>query len=241
MPFAIDLNPDPVRESLWMNLQNNYSYLYMNDLSTSKSFLLLLGIAIQCNLLYAQGEGVWQKIKEKDNIEIFTRSTPFSSIKEVRIKTTFQVGLDQFVDAINKVSAYPQWVYKCTTARRVRTLNENEFVYYVVSDLPFPLKDRDVFIHSRQWFEEETQTYRAESVATSDRAPSNDKLVRIPKLHSRWTIKVLTADTIAIDYSLLTEPGGSLPSWLVNMAVTTGPIRTMKGLEQFLLDDLRTH
>ncbi len=206
----------------------------MDGLKASRDILLLLGQLIVCTFLCAQTEEAWQKVKEKDNIEIFTRSTPLSSIKEVRIKTTFQVSLEHFVKALNQVSAYPQWVYKCTTAHRVKTLNENEFVYYVVSDLPFPLKDRDVFIHSRQWFEEDTQIYRAESVATSEFGSPNDKLVRIPKLHSRWTIKVVAENKIAIDYSLLTEPGGSMPNWLVNMAVTMGPIRTMKGLQQFL-------
>lgn len=211
----------------------------MDGLKAPRGIFILLGLVMACNSLYAQTEGAWQKVKEKDNIEIFTRHTPLSSIKEVRIKTTFQVGLDHFVHALNQVSAYPEWVYKCTAAHRVKTLNKNEFVYYVVSDLPFPLKDRDVFIHSRQWFEAKTQTYRAESVATSElsQANDNDKLVRIPKLHSSWTITVLAENKIAIDYSLLTEPGGSMPKWLVNMAVTMGPIRTMKGLQAFLLND----
>lgn len=204
----------------------------------TRTLSLALALSITCTSLSAQSEVSWKKVKEKDNIEIFTRHSSLSSIKEVRIKTTFEVSLDHFLGVLNKVSSYPDWVYKCSAAQRVKTLNENEYIYYVVSDLPFPLRDRDVFIHSRQWFEAKTQTYRAESVATTELEQPNSELVRIPKLHSSWIIKVLAPNKLSIDYFLLTEPGGSLPDWLVNMAITMGPIRTMKGLDQFLKQTL---
>ena len=37
-------------------------------------------------------------------------------------------------------------------------------------------------------------------------------------------------DNLQIEYKVLSNPGGDIPTWLVNLAITKGPTETMKQL-----------
>lgn len=201
----------------------------------NKLTLLLICILSIIDLAVAQSsEGDWEKIKETDGFVVYTRSSDLSSVKEVKIDATFETNIDHFMKVLNDISAYPTWVYKCSHAHKLESMGENEFIYYVVSDIPFPLKDRDVIIHSKQWFDPAIQGYRTKSVALPGFVNEKPKRVRVPFLQSNWEIRAINENLVKIQYQILTEPGGSIPAWIVNLAITSGPIKTMKGLAKFL-------
>ena len=176
----------------------------------------------------------WKMIKETEQCTVYTRISTLSSIKEVKIIAIFDTEVDKFMSVLNNVPAYTNWVYKCGKAHRLKTITKNEFIYYVTSDVPFPLKDRDVIIHSKQWFDPEIQGYRIRSVGLPAFIDEETKYVRVPMLSSNWAIQPTEDDKVKVEYQILTEPGGSLPIWLVNLAITSGPLKTMKGLAKYL-------
>ncbi len=176
----------------------------------------------------------WKMIKETEQCTVYTRLSALSSIKEVKVVATFDTEVDKFMSVLNNVPAYTDWVYKCGKARRLKTITKNEFIYYVTSDVPFPMKDRDIIIHSKQWFDPEIQGYRTRSVGLPAFIDEEAKYVRVPMLSSNWAIQPTEDDKVKVEYQILTEPGGSLPIWLVNLAITSGPLKTMKGLAKYL-------
>lgn len=175
----------------------------------------------------------WNLIKQKDNIEVYTRYHDDSDFKEIRIITEFEAELDDFMGILNKAEDYTKWVYKCSEGKFLERLNEQEFIYYTVSDLPFPAVDRDLVIHSKQWKDEQGNIH-SKSVGLQDYLPLNSAYVRIPFFESTWDIFPIGNGKIKVDYRAISHPGGFIPTWLVNMAITTGPVKTMEGLKILL-------
>ena len=175
----------------------------------------------------------WNLIKQKDNIDVYTRYHNDSEYKEIRIVTTFDVEIEKFMAVLNNAESYKEWVYKCSEGRMLERINEKEFIYYTVSDLPFPASDRDLVIHSKQWSDQEGNIH-SKSVGIENYLDVSPDYVRIPFFESTWDIYPMEDGKIKIDYKAISHPGGFIPTWLVNMAITTGPIKTMEGLKNQL-------
>ncbi|MEZ5040797.1 MAG: START domain-containing protein [Saprospiraceae bacterium] len=200
--------------------------------------LCLIGFCTSFSPIIAQAPPQpWKKIKEIDQYTVYTRSSNLSSVKEIKIEASFDVNVAHFMEVLNNVPAYTDWVYKCSQAHRLKTIGEHEYIYYLISDIPFPLKDRDIVIHSKQWFDPAIQGYRAKSVALPAFISQNPNMVRVPLLQSLWEIRPVNDKQVDIVYQILTEPGGKIPAWMVNMAIANGPIHTMKELALYLKEN----
>lgn len=180
-----------------------------------------------------KGLDSWKLVSKEGNIEVFTRKSAKSSFKEVRILAEFDVEMGAFIDALNDVPAYEDWIYKCKNPRLLKTLSENESYYYVQTELPFPMSDRDLVVHSRQWMGDDGESFHTHSVAAPDFIGEKNGMIRIQYYESHWDITENEYGRLLIEYKVITDPGGYLPAWLVNMVVTQGPVETMKELEIF--------
>lgn len=171
----------------------------------------------------------WELFTVRENIKVYTRTNPDSPIKDVRITAALHTTMEKLTNHLREISNYPDWVYKCKTASRVRTNHEDDYYYYTQTDMPFPFKDRDLVAHVIQWKDAEG-VIRSEASAVADLVPVDEKMIRITQLKSNWTIFPEKNGLIPIDYTIQAHPGGSLPAWLINLAITKGPIKTMEKL-----------
>jgi hypothetical protein len=62
------------------------------------------------------------------------------------------------------------------------------------------------------------------------RKPPVEGRVRMPQLVATWTLKPVTADVTQATYEVLADPGGSIPSWLVNATAKKMPFETLRHL-----------
>lgn len=170
-------------------------------------------------------EGDWTSIRKTDEMEIFSRLGD-SEIKEIRISLRLEGTLQDVIHLLGDVPGYTRWVYKCVESVRLKTISENEFYYYVVTDFPFPFSDRDLIVHSRQRIDREG-VYHSHSVVNVDLVAPKESMVRIPVFESFWRISPIGPGLLRIDYKVESSPGGAIPIWLVNFAVSVGPYETM--------------
>ena len=68
-------------------------------------------------------------------------------------------------------------------------------------------------------------------------APEIDEAVRMPKLKLSWTLVAIDADTVEATYQVHADPGGSLPSWIVNLVSKEIPFKTISNLRQQVKKD----
>ncbi|MDH3652311.1 MAG: START domain-containing protein [Saprospiraceae bacterium] len=173
----------------------------------------------------------WKLIRKSDSIRVYTGSGEHR-YKAVRIEAVINVPLNEFVDFINDVAKYPLWVYKCSQSLTLETPAGASVKYWMVSDFPFPFKDRELTVVSEQAFDADG-IYHSRSVA-KPAFDGRDQNVVITKFESKWIVMPLGRERIKIDYEMMTEPGGNIPAWLYNLAVHKGPFYTMNHLKQIL-------
>jgi len=171
----------------------------------------------------------WQLKTTENNLKLYTRNNDQSGVKEVRIKTEIATSLDKLFAVLGDVSNYEKWVYKCSEAKMIKVISENDYYYYTRSDLPFPLSDRDIVVRSRQWKDKDGLFYSHSSII-HNMVKTKKGIVRIKEFDAYWKITKKENGILGIDYVVQTHPGGSLPNWAINLGIAKGPIETMKSL-----------
>ena len=178
-----------------------------------------------------QNNNGWEIVQSTDKYKIYTRKTDKSKIKEVRAEGIFSCSLESIIKALNDVKHYPDWIYKCKKSYQFAIINKDEYHYYVYTDIPFPFADRDLVVHTNQWVDKD-HYWHSESIAKPNLIQKTQGVVRIKKHRTKWKIKEKTPHSVKFEYNISTDPSGILPAWIINLAVTKGPIKTIKSLEE---------
>ncbi len=175
----------------------------------------------------------WELVVSKGGINIYTRPNLNSGVDEVRITTQIKSSLQGIMALLGDVREYPNWVFKCIMAKRLKTVSEQEYYYYTQSDMPFPMKDRDLVIHSRQWQDKNGVVY-SRSEGVPDFISDDENMVRIKSFEANWKIAPAKDGTVDLDYTVKIDPGGNIPAWVSNLVITKGPLKTMENLLEFV-------
>ncbi|MBC7776730.1 MAG: START domain-containing protein [Phycisphaerae bacterium] len=197
-----------------------------------KVLTLFLFVGYFASSLFAQKTDSWILKNEKEGVKVYYRKT--SDIYELKLVTSLKVSLSGLVTLLSEVDNYPKWGYKVSESRELKKVSDWETYYYSRLDFPWPLDDRDIVVRSRVEQDPVTRRITATSVAVPDYLPTNKSVVRMRNAHTTWTLVPGLGGWTYVEYYIYSDPGGSLPDWLVNMALDVGPRETIKNIRSFV-------
>ena len=176
----------------------------------------------------------WALHKNKDGINVYTRKVEGQAIKDLKINATLNTTLSELVAALEDFSTNQSWVRNTIFSKKLDVISDTHFYFHTATDLPFPAKDRDVAILYQRQQNPDTKVVRIDYEGVADKVPVDDDYVRIPNLTAYYILKPISADEVEIEYFLRASPGGSIPTWIINLALTVGPLDTMMALRKVL-------
>jgi hypothetical protein len=121
---------------------------------------------------------------------------------------------------------YPNWIYACGESYLLKTVSNREFYNYQVTDLPWPLTDRDVVADFKLKQDSATLVVLLSKSAEPNYIPAKSGFVRIQHLQSLYTLTPVTSDSVKIELDMYIDPAGRLPAWLINANTIMGPYKT---------------
>jgi hypothetical protein len=189
------------------------------------SLLLLL------KLSPAMGQTDWKLNTEKDGIKIYTSIVPDSKVKAIKVECELNATSSQLVALVMDLKTAPDWVYHTKSCELIKQVSPSEIYYYSEINLPWPAANRDFVAHLTVTQNPDTKVITIDGPAVPGFIPVKNGIVRIDHSTGKWTITPLGANQIKVEYSIHVDPGGSLPSWLVNMFAKEGPLQIFKNLK----------
>ncbi len=225
------------------NLKNNLGKLTLSKRNFLKiahtTFMTTAKIKLSILLFFsflfssqAQDHDGWMLKNDKNDVKVFYRKT--SDIYEIKLITSIKSSLSGLVALLSEVENYPSWGYKVMESRLLSQASDKESVYYSKLDFPWPLDDRDIIMRNRITQDPVSRKIVATSVSVPATLPENNGVVRIKNANTKWTIVPGQGGWLYVEYYIYSDPGGSLPDWLVNMAIDVGPRETIKNIRGFV-------
>lgn len=199
--------------------------------SAMRSALFLL-FAAGHHAAFTQSDQGWVFKNEKDAIKVYSRYT--NGVQEIKLTASLKAPLSGFVLLFSEIENYPEWGYKVMESRLVRRVSHTEFFYYSRLDLPWPMSDRDIVMHTVWSQDPATRIVTGISTAMPNEIPEVKDVVRVRDTHTRWTLTPGPAGWLHAEYYIYSKPDGNMPDWLVNMTIETGPRETFKNIRNFL-------
>jgi ribosome-associated toxin RatA of RatAB toxin-antitoxin module len=197
-------------------------------MSLIRSILLLLSIPFISSFNVHKEE--WELQRNKNNISVYSRAAPDTDIKEMRAVTVVSAPVSNVVAMIKDVDYYPNWMYRCSEAKLLKEISETEYIYYTVTSVPWPIKNRDMIIHAKITTDESTGIVHVSLNAVPEYLEEKPDLVRIKKFDGKWTITPQEQGEVKLVNDVLVIPNGEVPEWMVNMAAVEGPYGTMEAM-----------
>lgn len=200
---------------------------------TKKIHILLIVLLLFCFGYYTLSAQTteWKLVSKNDSLNIYTRKSSESDIKEVKITGTLSCSQESIIEALNDIKEYKNWVYKCSDSYQIDTVEANQYHYYSRTNLPSPFKDRELVAYSIEWMDKD-MVWHSNSIACPYKIPENRNVVRIKKYHSNWKVKAISPSIVEFEYFISLDTGGVLPAWIINIGITIGPKNTIRDLEK---------
>jgi hypothetical protein len=176
----------------------------------------------------------WQPRHTKDGIKTYSRKVNGSKIEALKMESDFDATASQLAAIIFDIGSCTEWLYSTKSCSVVKTVSPAELYYYSEISFPWPTDNRDFVSHIRAEQDPSSKTVviRAENVRGW--VPEKKGIVRIYQSAGKWTIRPSGPNKVHVEYELQVDPGGSLPSWMVNMLSTKGPLESFKSLRKQL-------
>lgn len=178
--------------------------------------------------------------KDKDDIKVYACHTDTSLLKSIRAEVLIKdISIKELKDYLMDIENYVTWQYKLEEAQVLEQVNNSEVVMRTVVDAPWPVNNREVLTRMTAKTNAASTELMVEGLVIPYDYPEEKGLVRVPFSRSSWFVEQVNGNDLKVAYSLSVDPGGSLPAWLVNLAVAEAPYESFRNLKKQLSQNNR--
>ena len=188
----------------------------------------------------AAQDGSWEQVDDDGFAKIESRPVRGVKVREIRITATLKHPAQRLAALIGDVAHYARFMPPTELTKVIATQmspdgkpdgkpngkpNGNSGSFYLVIDPPLiHRRDYCVQIDMSKLADGRLQT-RFRTTAEGC-PPEKPGLVRMVRVDGTWTLTPLTDNTTRVTYEAITDPAGSVPTWMVNRAAG-GSVRDM--------------
>ncbi len=189
---------------------------------------------VSTGFLANAGAEEWTLESNTNDIAVYTRPFEGSDINEFKGVATLNAGIEVLLALLQDVGAQTEWMERCLKSEIVEKINEFERIVYNVTDVPWPFSDRDVVVKQNVKVDKKGRLIISFSSTNSELVPVNKNRIRMKTLKGEWIFELLDRNHTKVTYSIKTNPGGSLPAFMVNYASAKIPYKTLSGMKRMV-------
>jgi hypothetical protein len=190
--------------------------------------LLYIFSLVSTTLLFSQKD--WKRVVDKDNIKVWTKTYDKDGIKQFKAETVYNENINTVVAALMDVEYSNNWYDMVEKVTILKRYSDTDAIYRIDFDFPALVSDRYTTVRASIKRDEATGNYIVKTKYERYDIPSDDSRVYVNKLESEWTISKIDENSTKVYHAAFMDPNGSIPAWMVNTSVTSGPVKTLKGL-----------
>jgi len=215
---------------------------YLNLVTAFLTFMLwfLLGF-LQATAVHAdEAAGFstdaenWRLRQNEDGIRIYVRDVPGTDFHAYRAEMTIEARLNTLAAVLDDVENADEWIHYTEKGILIERIDEQTAVVSLLTDLPWPAGDRDSVTINRLTQDSDTGVVRYTYSARPDAVSERDGYIRVDTLEGLWELTPTDEGTVEIEYYTLSDPGGSVPAWVINLVITQQPFNTLQNLREIV-------
>lgn len=174
----------------------------------------------------------WEKVYTKDGVVVYSQKSKHSSIVGFRAEATLIAPLENILATLRDVEGTINWAPNITEKSTIKEFSDLKAITYTNNDLPWPAADRDMVQMNELRLDVENKYLIVDTYSVDDNIyPMVKDTVRANVTFGTLHFKRAGAHSTVL-MTLLVDPKGSLPIWLVNMLQKRLPYQFLMALEK---------
>jgi hypothetical protein len=170
-------------------------------------------------------------VRVEEGITVEEESEPGRALPILIGSTTMKASPPEILAWLSAVHTYVDWQHSCEEARVLPQPDGSSLTYNRIGS-PWPVSDRDVVLRtSRENLANGGIRVEFRNIEDADFAAQSG-VVRMPRMFGSYVLTPNGNGETHIVYTVDSDPGGSLPGWLVRQAAKNLPFNTLKNLRE---------
>ena len=193
---------------------------------------LTLAALLAPSIAMADDGPAWEELFVDEGITVWRRDIPGTSLVEFRGRGIVNAPMLKVAAVIRDDDRKPQWMKNCVGAATIEYGKGPAAVVYNRTGSPaFFISDRDIVLNATTKMHPKDKLLRVDFWKTEhDKMPPIEGVVRMPQLKGHWGLRQVDANTTDLTYQVQADPGGSIPTWLVNWVNKKLPFHTIANM-----------
>ena len=172
--------------------------------------------------------------RDDDGILVYTCKSQNERFKSIRATFTIaHTTIEELLIFLKQIDHYPTWQYNMVSAKLLKPVSEDTLIVRTEIKAPWPVDNRELIVEYAFSYLQDTNKLRVTTRTVSFEYPTSKNLVRVPFSYAEWDVTAVE-DSLQVTYSMKIDPGGSVPAWVLNMAMAEGPHHTFTNLKKQL-------
>ncbi len=167
----------------------------------------------------------WEEFKNLDEIKIYKKYEEKFKFVQFKAETTMPFSISTVSSTIMDHTTYTSWLSDC-----IKTDRKKDQIYFLLQP-PWPLSKRQV------WAEIKKHEYPKRQLITLhslDTKVSSENAIWFNYLYAEFALDDLGKNKTRLTLSLVGDPRGSIPLWIVNFVAWEIPYKSLLSLKSYL-------
>lgn len=202
--------------------------------SISFLFLSLIFLSTHNAYSFVDDKGTWKHVKERDGVNVYTKSNDDSPIKFLRATAIVDAPVGKVTAILRNIENAPKWLPRLLKRKYVKNISDQEAVLYDHQKMPWPVSDRELVVHHKLSLSADKKSLELnfKSIDAKD-APHIDGNVVAMIYYGKILFSPKGENKTAIQMTMHIDPKGSIPKWVVNMLQVSMPYDFLYNLNKF--------
>jgi hypothetical protein len=169
----------------------------------------------------------WKLETDIAGIKVYSRAVEGSQFRQIKATAAVNATFESVIGILTDYANYKLWMNNITDSQIIETSADTVNYVYAYEDTPWPVQNR--YCVSKMTLDQHSDvaTLHFESVPRYMKSPRD--AIEFARHKGYWKIS-RNKSGCEIEYLLESNPGGYVPSWLVNQMAYGGPARTIQNL-----------
>jgi hypothetical protein len=177
-------------------------------------------------LLAAPARADWEKFSDSDGVLVEWRKVSGMPNREIRATGTIAQPLDKLVTALRDLEHYPEFMPPTEAVEINWAQGERRHIHVTIKP---PWVSRRDYCLEMIWTRTATAAF-SRWFQIPECPPPKKGVVRHVRTEGTWNLHAVDAGHTFVEYQSICDPGGAIPSWMVDR----GTAKTMIGMYQAL-------
>lgn len=186
-------------------------------------FFCAISLAAEESIKSIDPDDGWKLHSNSHGVAIYERVRAGTSLKEFRAVGEIDAASSAVHGVIDDVENYTRFMPYTVECRLLKREGDALITYQRLAPKIAADRDYTLRITTKSWPVKAGVAFLNEWTPANDLGPPEKKgVVRVQRCEGSWLIEPVTANKCRATYSVFSDTGGAIPSWLANYASQTG-------------------